>query len=65
MTTGVSTEIYMSEMLKPSSSFSNIEEFIERQPLPEEERAVRWRLRMWSERPDESLTTSIPRRRDR
>jgi len=50
MTAGASTEIPVSEMLRAGSALSDIEDFIEHQPLSEEERTVLW-LRAWSERP--------------
>ncbi|HET6865746.1 MAG TPA: hypothetical protein VFH80_07475 [Solirubrobacteraceae bacterium] len=39
----------MNDLLKNGASLAEIEDFIEVQPVPEEDRAVRW-LRAWVER---------------
>ena len=46
-----STETHVNELLCNGASLAEIEDFIERQAIPEEDRAVLW-LRAWAERSD-------------
>ena len=45
---------HVGTMLSNGMSLAEIEAFIERQPMSEEERAALW-MRAWSERPDEKI----------
>ena len=60
-TTG-STETHVSEMLRHGASLAEIEDFIDRQPISEEHRAVLW-LQAWAEQTDDPARRHVARMR--
>lgn len=55
-----SSETHVNDLLGNNASLAEIEDFIERQAIPDEDRAVLW-LRAWAERSD---VGRLRRRRD-
>jgi hypothetical protein len=61
MSTGSQTEVHVIDMLRNGVTLLEIEDFIERQPISEEERSVLW-LRAWSTRPKNAAALNASRR---
>jgi len=57
-----STETHVSEMLRHGETLAAIEDFIDRQPISEEHRAVLW-LQAWAEQTDDPARRHVARMR--
>jgi len=55
-----STETHVSEMLRYGATLAEIEDFVDRQPISEEHRAVLW-LQAWAEQTDDPARRRVAR----